>query len=237
MAFRAKLEGDFSLSKTIEAELAFAVTGGMRKAAEGLKEELRGQTQAAFRGNRLPKTWRSEVYPRRGDSVDAAGIVYTRAPDIIRAAEEGTIIRSRGGTWLAIPTEAAGKYGLRRSANVGFGARFGRRNAQGQRTVERVTPGGFERRTGLKLRFVYGGPNKSFLVVDNARPTSRRSPVATAYSPRGRGSKLYGPEGRTIVVFVLVRQVRMKKRLDVAGAASRWQARVPTLINNSWRRS
>lgn len=235
MAFRAKLEGDFSLSKTIEAELAFAVTGGMRKAAEGLKQELRDQTQAAFRGNRLPKTWRSEVYPRRGDSADAAGIVYTRAPDIIRAAEEGTIIRSRGGTWLAIPTEAAGKYGLRRGADVGFGYRFGRRDSRGRRSVERVTPGGFERRTGLKLRFVYGGPNKSFLVVDNAQ--RRASGVATAYRGRGRGSKLYGPEGRTIVVFVLVRQVRMKKRLDVAGAAARWQARAPMLINGSWRPS
>ena len=70
----------------------------------------------------------------------------------MRAFAYGALIRSRNGLFLAIPTEAAGRLGDGR---------------------KRITPGGWERRTGLRLRFVYRRGAPSLLVADNARLTSR----------------------------------------------------------------
>jgi hypothetical protein len=58
--------------------------------------------------------------------------VWSKAPEIIRAHATGPLIRSKDGFYLAIPTQAAGR---------------GRGGA-------RLTPGEWERRRGLRLRFV-----------------------------------------------------------------------------------
>jgi hypothetical protein len=39
---------------------------------------------------------------------------------------------------------------------------------------------------------------------------------------------------QTIVVFILVPQVTLRKRLDVEGAGDRWADRVPGLIAQHW---
>ena len=43
--------------------------------------------------------------------LDAASLVYTNAPQIIRAFDEGAVIRSKRGRFLAIPTENAPRKG------------------------------------------------------------------------------------------------------------------------------
>lgn len=226
MAFRVEFDGLAGLSGNLESSLGRGVTRAMREGAELLKADLRSETQSALKGNSLPKAWRSRVFPQGGDSVDAVAWVSTKAPKLIDAFSRGVTIRARNGTWLAIPTDAAGKHGLRRGA-AGFGATTNRRGAR-----ERVTPGGFERRTGLKLRFVHGGGRRAFLVVDAAQRDSYGK--AKAYSGRGRGSKLYGPAGQTIVVFILVPQVTLKKRLDLDAVADRGAARIPGLLVKNW---
>lgn len=233
MRVRTRIDTD-GLTAGLEADLARGVTLAMREAGAALQQDLRAETDAAFKGNKLAKTWRLKVYPEASDSAAAAAWVWTKAPKIVDAFDRGATIRARGGKWLAIPTENAGKYGQRRDANTGFGHIFGRRNAADQRTVERVTPGGFERRTGMKLRFVYDGSGRrAFLVVDKARRLA--SGVAAPYRPKGRGSKLYGPEGHTLVVFILVPQVTLTKRLDLDAAAQRAANRIPALLTKHWR--
>jgi hypothetical protein len=89
-------------------------------------------------------------YPKAGASLNAAALVWSNAPAIIGAHDAGPLIRSKDGFWLAIPTAAAGK-----------GARGGR-----------ITPGEWERRRGLRLRFVYRRTGPSLLVAEgrlNAR--------------------------------------------------------------------
>jgi hypothetical protein len=76
----------------------------------------------------------------------------------------------------------------------------------------------------MRLRFVYrrGGP--SLLVAENVRlnakgvasPNRRRSGQASA------------------VIFLLVPQVSLRKRLDIGRAGSAWAARVPSLIAQNW---
>lgn len=228
MRAKVSIEAE-GLAAEIEKELARDVTASVREGTETLKGLLRSATEQAFKGNRLPKAWRGKVYPQGQNSVDAAGVVSVRgkAAEIIETALKATVIRARGGRWLAIPTEAAGKFGLKRGAN-GMGATVNKRGAR-----ERITPGGFERRTGMKLRFVYEGGKKggrrAFLIADQAMLGPGR--VARPYRTKGRGSRLYGPAGQSFVVFVLVPQITTQKRMDLDLIAEQVGAKTAGLIS------
>ena len=86
-----------------------AVASGTREAGRGLKAELRRQVASAGLGQRLANSWRDKHYPNQ--KLDAASLVYTKAPQIIRAFDEGAVIRSKRGRFLAIPTENAPRKG------------------------------------------------------------------------------------------------------------------------------
>lgn len=224
MRARVGVEAE-GLAAEIEKELARDVTASVREGTDALKGLVRGATERAFKGNRLPKAWRGKVYPQGQDSVDAAGYVAVRgsAAAIIETALKATVIRSKEGLWLAIPTEAAGKFGVK-AARAGFGTTVNTRGAR-----ERITPDGFVRRTGIKLRFVREkGGRRAFLVADGAMLGPGR--VARQYSSKGRGSRLYGPAGQTFVVFILVPQITTRKRMDLDKLAEEAGARTAGLI-------
>ena len=180
-----------------------AVSAAMREAGTGLKTAWRGQITQAGLGRRLANSIRSQTYPRSGESLNAAALVWSKAPVIVGAHDTGPLIRSRDGFWLAIPTPAAGK-GTRGKA---------------------LTPGEWERRRGLRLRFVYRLNGPSLLVADG-RLNSRGLGVASR-SKTGRGKA-------TVPIFLLVPQVKLAKRLDLARDAERAQAAVPGLIVANW---
>ncbi len=105
----------------------------MREAGTGLKTAWRLQITGAGLGTRLANSIRSQNFPRSGESLHAAALVWSKGPVIVGAHDTGPLIRSKDGFWLAIPLPAAGK-----SLRGG-----------------RITPGEWERRRGLRLRFVY----------------------------------------------------------------------------------
>jgi|SRR5579884_475592 len=201
-----------------EVDIARSVTAAMRQVTEGLKVDLRADVVDAGLGQRLANTWRGKTYPEGGVSLEAASFVWSKAPNIVDAFDRGVTIRSRHGFWLAIPTPAAGATGL-----AATGAR------------RRITPGGWERRTGMRLRFVYRRGRPSLLIADNARLS--RSGLARPNTGRTRGGAVYTRlAGRsTVVVFILVPQVTLRKRLDIDAIAMRWAERVPGLIVQHWK--
>jgi hypothetical protein len=168
-----------------------AVTAAMREAGTGLKLAWRGQITGAGLGARLANSIRAEVFPKAGASLNAAAVVWSKAPVIIGAHDAGPLIRARNGLWLAIPLPAAGK-------------------ALGGR---RITPAAWERKTGLRLRFVCRRSGPSLLVA----PEGSRSPAATVAA-----------------IFLLVPQVKLPKRLDLARDAERAHDAVPGLIVANW---
>ena len=180
-----------------------AVTASMRAAGNDLKSNWRAQITRARLGQRLANTIRSKTYPAAGESLEAAALVWSNAPQIIGAHDTGPLIRSKDGFWLAIPTPAAGK-GTRGKA---------------------LTPGEWERRRGLRLRFVYRRRGPSLLVADG-RLNSRGLGVASR-SKTGRGQS-------TVPIFLLVPQVKLAKRLSLARDAERAQAAIPGLIVANW---
>jgi hypothetical protein len=144
-----------------------AVTAAMREAGTGLKTAWRGQITGAGLGRRLANSIRSQTYPKGDESLNAAALVWSKAPVIVGAHDTGPIIRSKEGFWLAIPTEAAGR-GLR-------GAK--------------LTPGEWERSRGLRLRFVYRRTGPSLLVADRGGSTAVGSAWLRARRPAAGGRR------------------------------------------------
>ncbi len=203
---KLKLDIDPDIVALMVAEIAAgerAVTSAMRQAGTDLKSDWRGQITGAGLGARLGNSIRLASYPRSGESLNAAALVWSKAPVIIGAHDTGPLIRSKTGFWLAIPTPAAGK-----STRGG-----------------RITPGEWERRTGLRLRFVYRRSGPSFLVAEG-RLNSKGRAVASK-SKTGRGMA-------TVPIFLLVPQVKLRKRLDLARDAERAVDSVPGLIVATW---
>ena len=190
----------------MQAEIAAAekaVSATMREAGSGLKSDWRAQITGAGLGRRLANSIRSQTFPKSSNSLNAAALVWSKAPVIIGAHDSGPLIRSRDGFWLAILTPAAGK-----STKGG-----------------RITPGEWERRTGLRLRFIYRRRGPSLLVAEGRLNTKGRA--VASRSKTGRGLT-------TVPIFLLVPQVKLRKRLDLARDAERAVDGVPGRIVANW---
>jgi len=218
MRFTLKTDDLAARLGEVETEAARSVTAAMREATEGLKSDLRADVADAALGQRLANTWRGKTYPEAAISLEAASFVWSRAPNIVDAFDRGVTIKSSRGFWLAIPTAAAGVKGI---------------NPTG--AMKRITPGGWERRTGMRLRFVYRRGRPSLLVVDNARLSKKG--LARPNVGRTRGGAAFTRIGgrSTVVVFILVPQVTLRKRLDIAAVAQHWASRVPGLLSSHWK--
>ncbi len=211
MRLEAAIRGDLKKMMKEEAAAAeVAVTKGVVEGTLGLKGELRAQVEHSGLGPNMAKTWKHKRYPPSGYSMGAAGLVYADMPQVIRAFMEGTVIRSPHGFFLAIPTPAAPKRGV---------------------GGKRISPSNFPEHSLGKLRFVYRKGRPSLLVIDNARAgTGKRGGFrkASATALRtGRGLT-------TVVMFILLPQVYLKKRLDIDPPAKCWQDRLPNLILQNW---
>jgi hypothetical protein len=205
-----------SLQADLQAELRDierAVATGTRDAGRGLRTELRRQVTSAGLGQRLANSWRDQHYPNQ--KLDAASLVYSKAPQIIRAFDEGAVIRSRRGRFLAIPTEDAPRKGT-----------------DGRRISPRTFP---EHRFG-PLRFVPRPTGPSLLVADGLRASfSRQTGELRGFRRATKRARQQGRGLTTVVMFLLVPQVKLRKRLDVARAAERWSAQLPALIEQQLR--
>ena len=193
-----------ALMRTEVAAGQKAVSTTMTQAGASLKSAWRAQITSAGLGQRLANTIRSQIYPKGRNSLDAAALVWSNAPVIIGSHDTGPLIRSGSGFWLAIPLPTAGK-------------------ALGGK---RITPAMWEKKTGLRLRFVYRSRGPSLLVADAVR-LNTRGQAAVSKSKTGRGQV-------TAPIFLLVRQVKLPKRLDLARDAERAQAAIPGLIVANW---
>jgi hypothetical protein len=205
-----------SLQADMQAELRDlerAVATGTRDAGRGLRTELRRQVTSAGLGPRLANSWRDRHYPNR--KLDAASLVYTKAPQIIRAFDGGVVIRSRRGRFLAVPTENAPRKGT---------------------DGRRISPNTFPEHRFGPLRFVPRPSGPSLLVVDGLRASFSRQTGQLRGFRRATGRARQRGQGlTTVVMFLLVPQVKLRKRLDVARATERWSGQLPALIEQQLR--
>lgn len=211
--FRVALLGD--LRKYYAEELALerrAVTEGIEETAEDLLFDLRRDVVSGGLGVRLSKSWRVKHYPGRNKySLGAASEIRTGAPKLIRAFNEGMVIKSSEGLWLAIPTKEAPKRGVGR---------------------KRLTPSNFPENRFGPLRFVYRKTGPSLLVVDSQRQTKKGGYTRS----RSKRALKTGYGLSTVIMFTLHKQVRMKRRLNVRRIAGAVPNQMPGNIDRAFRR-
>ena len=212
---KLELDIDPDIVAMMAAEVAAgerAVSAAIREAGTGLKAAWRLQITGAGLGARLARTIRSEQFPKVTPSLNAAALVWSNAPVIVGAHDTGPLIRSKDGFWLAIPIPEAGKP-----------IRGGR-----------ISPGEWERRTGMRLRFVYRRTGPRLLVADNVRvsKSGRVRENITRHKDGRVSSRLKGRA--TAVIFLLVPQVKLPKRLDLERDARAIENALPELIVASW---
>ena len=205
-----------SLKTDMRAELRRierAIPGGVKAAGDGLKGSLRKQVVAAGLGARLSRTWRGRTYANKGH--DAASLVWSKAPQIMLAFDRGALIKGKGGRWLAIPTPAAPKRGV---------------------GGKRLTPATFPTARHGPLRMVRRSGRAALLVVDDVRVSAKTGRVGRQAKGGGRTKSGSYKQGiATVAMFVLVRQVKLRRRLNVARAVESWTRRLPALIRRQVR--
>lgn len=234
---RIGITRDFDLEALMSQDVARAekaVTKGLDRAGKGLQRAWRAQVRTAL-GYRIAGAIRARTYPERDVSINAATLVYApsgrregqayragdrsaSASDVIMSHDRGAVIRSERGLYLAIPLGPAA--GMRGADSTGRGDR------------SRITPGGWERRTGRRLRFVYRRGQPSLLVDDGTV-----APGNVMLWRNGRRGGYRNPRGfknRTVPVFLLVPQVKLRKKTDLQRETVRWHAAAPGLILSHW---
>jgi hypothetical protein len=233
---RATVTGN--LTRALDQELR-GVSASLKRAVtttgQQVQAALRAQARATgFKdgGRSVANAWRLQVFPRAGvgpKTLRPAALVWSRMPDIVTAFDRGAAIRAKGGQYLAFPT--------------GYNAGGGRRNA-GRRGGMRVTP---------EQMMAAGRRGEAFVLPSKTNPRVRLwcLRVAGAYGVTKRTrnrlrlfvntstevvtGKVKGLQQRRgevlkqgfVPMFFLMRQVSLRKRLDIAGVRShapRWFA-------------
>ena len=192
---------------------------GVDRAGKGLKNELRAQMNGSGLGNRLGNTWRQVTYPENRDSINASSVVFSKAPHIVHAFDNGGIITARNGKYLAIPTDFAPKY------------------AGGGKNRKQMTPQNFEQITGMELFFVERKGKYPILVARGVRVRKSgaivRQRTLKATKKMGERTNLNGVV--QVPMFTLVPVVRLRKRIDVERAFRHWGQQVPQFIEQEMK--
>lgn len=74
-----------------------AVSGAMCAAGNELKSSWRSQITSAELGQKLARTIRSEQFPKGRSSLNAAALVWSKAPVIVSAHDTGPLIHAKNG--------------------------------------------------------------------------------------------------------------------------------------------
>ena len=180
------LEGNLEkFSKDVQAKLAFAVRYAVETFAKKLQLDLREDTRGAGLGEGVANAWRLNIYDEASSSPSA--LVYSKAPLIVTAFGNDTTITATGGhLYLAIPTDNVPSIGNRRMSPVEVEARFN------QDLV--FLPS----HSGATLAFVNVVPAKS----------------GKGFRPPAQGRIAQGRKTQMVLMFVMVQQVHLRKRLN-----------------------
>jgi hypothetical protein len=182
---------DASAERAVRQVLS-AGTAAVAKTTRDLEKRIEAVTEGAVPG-RLWRAWKSATYPRSGPARNPVGEVFANGGKRTKGAltfwSQAGQIRGKSGQFLAVPTAAAGSRGRGRD----------------------LSPGEWERRTGIRLRFVYRPGKPSLLVADDA-VFSGRAQIARSNTARRIAA---GRASTTIVIFVLLPVVQFANRFAI----------------------
>ena len=250
MKFVAQVKGNIAEYMRQEQE------GGARAASRVMGEEtrrlqlgLRAQMNAVFgaRGVGLGNAWRSKTYPR-GQSLGAAGLVWSKVPAIVNAFTEGALIRPKGGgKFLAIPTKLNLLYGFRRRKKKGQTEASNLRVTPEQMAANKKSfyrplkngrgflwclpvekPKNFNRLNENRRYLIAGGVTKVATGKGGTKALDR-----SWFQGKDAWHKRLLRQGM-VPMFILLKSVQLPKRLDIRTTAEKAAALIPGRFVAEW---
>lgn len=207
----------------VQGEVAGSITQILAAEADGLKRELRDQITGAGMGQRLANTWRMEVYPKSGRSLNPAGYIWSAAPAIIDSYVRGASIRPvNGAKWLWIPTKNVPA----RRRRGGYASSVKRSNGT------RMSPEEVELHFNAELDVVIEG-GKGFAFMDVVSGLSGGYRQATPGRLKGRRG-VAPRKAKPVLMFTLVRGVKMPRLFDLEGPTRQAGDRIARRIMEKW---
>ncbi|MDZ7894173.1 MAG: DUF6441 family protein [Sphingobium sp.] len=166
----------------------------------GLEKDLEGLTRSNVKG-KLWAAWGSRSYPKGGrPAYDPVGEIFLngrkRTTGAITYWTQPGVNKAKGGYWLAIPTDHAGAPGRLRN----------------------ITPGEWERASGIRLQFVYQGPGKPALLM--AEFAVFKSGVAVGIGRKNRQANYVSRDGTRaskvmVPIFTLIPFQRFANKFSI----------------------
>jgi hypothetical protein len=208
LAFQGRLEAVIEERKRVVERGFHAAAVVVEKAYLG---ELRADILAGgfANGDRLSKTWRGAVYPRSTPTLEPALFFKNKAATIIDAFASGVTITVHGAEYLAIP-EGPAKAIVRRLNQ----AKNRSRNDFGAFVAEDNPVARVAQALGTTLvPLIDAARGQGVLVAANS----------TVLTPTGRMAKRQA--GAPTVLFVLVKQATLKKRIQGRALIERLKGR------------
>lgn len=208
------------ITPIVENNVAAVVTPVRQRLARNVGRvvtEYVSQTKATLRadttqglGRRMANTWRSEVYPVSAPTrtLNPAGLIKSNASEIVGAFDPGSIIAPNGGRYLAIPTA----------------------NVPKRRGGSPITPGELQFQFGQRLRLVKGSGDTLLLVLSAVAAKNKKGWRRATARRLAQGRNV-----QDVVMFILVRQVRLKKTLDWRRILARAEVEFPRAIAQAVR--
>jgi len=192
-----------ALMKDIEGDIAAAATGAMRETSGTAKRQLGEQITSNGLGSRLANTWQDKVYPLKRNSVTPGGYIWSNASDIIDAFTRGaTILPTGGRKYLWIPTPSVPRA----------------RGAGRASSTKRMTPEQVQREFGQDFVLRKGKAGRLLAFIAKDRGTTSRGGLRKVR----KGRLGHGAKQELVLMFTLVRTVRLPKLLDLDAVAERW---------------
>lgn len=214
MRIDATISGLRGFIDGLKADFDKAEKSAMRSAADGLKGDLRSQTEVVL-GRKVATTWRGNFYPNPDSDAGPAAFVYSRAPNIILFNSANQVVRARNGRFLAIATEdTPRKPGGSHMSVEEAEEKYGRR-------LQLIVPNDRGFRTPSVKRAGIG-----YLVLKNLVPVGRTQRWRNA-TERDRKR---GRQTSAVILFILLPFVRGKRLIDLDAIANDWGDRAASLI-------
>ncbi|WP_191085629.1 DUF6441 family protein [Roseococcus microcysteis] len=229
------------LKRQMEAEIKAgqqAARATVQLVGEETLGTMRDQARAGFpmAAERMARTWRLQVFPRPGKpTLRPTALISSRAPTIADGFDRGATIRAKGGKFLAVPTQENRGGGLRNRRPRITPAQMVAakkqtfvlpiKGSQNKLWCIRVTEANSRTKAGRIQRQAIAG--------NRVRVGARRTSIGGRSLSAGQyGARLL--EQGFVPMFLLLRQVQLRKAFDIAGTARRAHDRMMQVLRTSY---
>lgn len=209
-AFRLALTGDFQRWHNQTRE---DVLKGIRYGAESMADYAKQELRSALVESGLklnPKTWQAEIYPAHGLAWEPVVFVYSKAPKIIAAFDEGGEIHARSG-YLAVPLPY-------------YAEKLPRQRGQNSKSKIELTYDKYGEDNLVVLPATDDRP--AILALKSGGITKRGSISARKKTKTGKHRRGSG----VIPLFFLVSSVTLQQRLNIEASYDRIEREAPRLF-------